>query len=84
MRTMQHGTTLRLHKILFMQLPATIRYRLSDHGGVPCLTGGDTHAAADIICYMNGYKDNRREKFFTKSEWAGQGYVGMRRGIVIP
>ena len=56
----------------------------SDHGGVPCLTGGDTHAAADIICYMNGYKDNRREKFFTKSEWAGQDYVGMRRGIVIP
>ena len=33
---------------------------------------------------MNGYKDNRREKFFTKSEWVGQGYVGMRRGIVIP
>ena len=33
---------------------------------------------------MNGYKDNRREKFFTKSEWAGQDYVGMRRGIVIP
>ena len=56
----------------------------SDHGGVPCLTGGDTHAAADIICYMNGYKDNRREKFFTKSEWAGYDYVGMRRGIVIP
>ena len=48
------------------------------------MTGGDTHAAADIICYMNGYKDNRREKFFTKSEWAGQDYVGMRRGIVIP
>lgn len=47
-------------------------------------TGGDTHAAADIICYMNGYKDNRREKFFTKSEWIGQDYVGMRRGIVIP
>ena len=56
----------------------------SDHGGVACLTGGDTHAAADIICYMNGYKDNRREKFFTKSEWAGYDYVGMRRGIVIP
>ena len=30
----------------------------SEHGGEPCLTGGDTHAAADIICYMNGYKDN--------------------------
>lgn len=47
-------------------------------------TGGDTHAAADIICYMNGYNDNRREKYFTKSEWRGQDYVGMRRGIVIP
>lgn len=47
-------------------------------------TGGDTHAAADIICYMNGYKDNRRGKFFTKSEWLRQDYVGMRRGIVIP
>ena len=22
-----------------------------------CLTGGDTHVAADIICYMNGYED---------------------------
>ena len=21
-----------------------------------CMTGGDTHAAADIICYMNGYR----------------------------
>lgn len=56
----------------------------SDHDGVACQTGGDTHAAADIICYMNGYKDNRRPKFFTKSEWAGYEYVGMRRGIVIP
>ncbi len=49
-----------------------------------CLTGGDTHTAADIICYMNGYKDNRREKYFTKSEWDGVEYVGIRRGIVIP
>lgn len=53
--------------------------------GTTCLTGGDTHAAADIICYMNGYGDNRREKYFTKSEWGnGNGYVGLRRGIVIP
>lgn len=49
-----------------------------------CVTGGDTHAAADIICYMNGYNDNRREKYFTESEWEGLTYVGMRRGIVIP
>jgi hypothetical protein len=47
-------------------------------------TGGDTHAAADIICYMNGYNDARREKYFTKSMWAGYEYVGLRRGIIIP
>ncbi len=44
-------------------------------------TGGDTHAAADIICYMNGYKDPRRAVYFVKStEWADQEYVGLRRG----
>ena len=48
------------------------------------LTGGDTHAAADIICYMNGYRDPRREKYFVKSEWPGVDYVGLRRGIEIP
>ena len=47
-----------------------------------CLTGGDTHAAADIICYMNGYNDPRREKYFVKSEWDGYEYVGMRRGFL--
>ncbi|MDR0939970.1 MAG: SusD/RagB family nutrient-binding outer membrane lipoprotein [Mediterranea sp.] len=58
--------------------------------GTTCLTGGDTHAAADIICYMNGYNDPRREKFFTRSEWMADdgvtslGYVGMRHGITIP
>lgn len=46
-----------------------------------CKTGGDTHAAADLICYMNGYNDNRREKYFVKSEWIGNDYVGLRRGI---
>jgi len=44
-------------------------------------TGGDTHAAADIICYMNGYNDPRRAVYFVKStEWADQEYVGLRRG----
>ena len=33
---------------------------------------------------MNGYSDPRREKYFTQSEWPGQTYVGIRRGIVIP
>ncbi len=49
-----------------------------------CTTGGDTHAAADIICYMNGYGDPRREKYFIPSEWDGIEYVGLRRGIVVP
>lgn len=48
-------------------------------------TGGDSHVAADITCYMNGYADPRREVYFVKSEWdADQPYVGMRRGIEIP
>ncbi len=52
--------------------------------GSKCLTSGDTHAAADIICYMNGYNDPRREFYFSKSEWEGLDYCGLRRGIVIP
>lgn len=52
--------------------------------GTACVTTGDTHAAADIICYMNGYQDPRREKYFTKSEWPGHDYIGLRHGIVIP
>lgn len=48
------------------------------------VTGGDTHAAADIICYMNGYDDPRRPLYFIPSEWEEAEYVGMRRGIVIP
>ena len=58
---------------------------------VGCETGGDTHAAADIICYMNGYEDARRDKYFVQSEWMGEQqvpelipFVGMRRGIEIP
>ena len=43
-------------------------------------TGGDTHAAADIICYMNGYDDPRREAYFLKSTFDGIDYVGLRRG----
>lgn len=45
------------------------------------MTGGDSHAAADIICYMNGYQDSRREKYFVKSEFGWPEYVGIRRGI---
>ena len=54
-----------------------------------CQTGGDTHAAADIIMYMNGYNDPRREAYFVQSEWTDDAdniipYVGLRHGIVIP
>ena len=38
-------------------------------------TGGDTHAAADIICYMNGYNDPRREKLLCTIR------MGRRYGI---
>ena len=63
-----------------------VRYNTPAHeaDGKTCLSGGDSHAAADIICYMNGYNDPRRAKYFTKSEWKDEEYVGMRRGIVIP
>lgn len=51
-----------------------VRYNEAD-------SGGDTHPAADIICYMNGYNDSRRESYFEDSKWPGQTYVGVRRGI---
>ena len=44
-------------------------------------SGGDTHAAADIICYMNGYNDNRRASYFNQA--SNGDYVGLRRGIDI-
>lgn len=49
-------------------------------------TGGDTHVAGDITCYMNGYEDPRREQYFVASEWEGDNnkYIGLRRGIEIP
>lgn len=53
--------------------------------GTSCTTeSGDSHVAADIIAYMNGYNDPRREAYFTEGEWDGYDYVGMRRGIDIP
>lgn len=44
-------------------------------------SGGDTHPAADIVCYMNGYNDNRRASYFEESNWPGETYVGLRRSI---
>ena len=44
-------------------------------------SGGDTHVAADIVCYMNGYADPRRAAYFENSKFEGKDYVGLRRGI---
>ena len=49
-----------------------------------CNTGGDTHAAADIICYMNGYNDPRRPVYFIPSEFEDEEYVGIRIRVEKP
>lgn len=46
----------------------------------------DHRVGADIICYMNGYRDPRREKMFTKvtvteGDKKVPGYAGVRIGI---
>ena len=50
--------------------------------------GGDSRVSADITSYMNGYKDPRREKYFTSSTFTEasiqNGYIGLRSGINIP
>lgn len=48
------------------------------------VTGGDTHAAADIICCMNGYNDPRRASYFINSEFEGIPYAGCRVHVVKP
>lgn len=48
---------------------------------------GDSRIGADITAYMNGYKDPRREKYFTQSTFTGtivNAYHGLRSGIQIP
>lgn len=47
--------------------------------------GGDSRIAADITAYMNGYKDPRREKYFTLTTFTDadgvkNGYYGIRLG----
>ncbi len=49
---------------------------------------GDHRAAADILCYMNGYKDPRLEKMFIRNhpEYvndADRKYVGVRIGSTV-
>lgn len=46
----------------------------------------DHRVGADLLCYMNGYNDPRREKMFTKVSWQEggqtvQGFAGVRIGI---
>ena len=69
-------------------LRMSIRYNLATHSDHSiCTTGsGDSHAAADIICYMNGYSDPRRPMYFTPTEFenATDTYVGLRHGIQVP
>lgn len=45
----------------------------------------DSRACADIIAYMNGYKDPRLSRYFTKSQVENsEEYLGLRTGISIP
>lgn len=39
---------------------------------------GDTKVCADIATYMEGYKDPRREKYFTQSTFEIKGFKGIR------
>lgn len=62
-----------------------VHYNMAKHeDGTVCSTCGDSKAAAEIVAYMNGYNDPRRAAYFTKSEWEGLDYVGLRHGIEIP
>ncbi len=45
-----------------------------------CTNWGDYRAAADIVSYMNGYSDPRREAYFTVSGYPAKTYAGWRRG----
>ncbi len=48
-----------------------------------CIQWGDYRAAADIVCYMNGYNDPRRAAYFTASSYPAQTYAGWRRGTAM-
>lgn len=50
--------------------------------------GGDARISADLTSYMNGYKDPRREKYFTLSTFSTlgviNGFIGLRSGVDLP
>lgn len=45
--------------------------------------GDESRPSADIVCYMNGYKDNRRASYFKNEDgaWNQNTFVGLRRSI---
>ena len=60
----------------------SIRYNIANHEDqTVCTTeAGDSHAAAEIVCYMNSYEDPRRPYYFTKTEFdntQGHQYSGV-------
>ena len=70
-------------------LRVSIRYNIANHEDqTVCTTeSGDSHAAAEIVCYMNSYEDPRRPYYFTKTEFDNARfgeYVGLRHGIQVP
>lgn len=70
-------------------LRMSIRYNIATHAdqSVCSTESGDSHAAAEIVCYMNGYNDPRRPYYFTKTEFDNVQYgeyVGLRHGIQVP
>ncbi|MDR0332715.1 MAG: SusD/RagB family nutrient-binding outer membrane lipoprotein [Dysgonamonadaceae bacterium] len=44
----------------------------------------DERVSADIVSFMNGFNDPRRERFFTPATFVGGGFIGMRSGVIIP
>lgn len=73
-----------LHTIAFGDKGNPLYTAIKYNQPTGCNTGGDTHAAADIICYMNGYKDPRRTVYFIPSEFEGIPYAGIRVSVVKP
>lgn len=45
--------------------------------------GDESRPSADIVCYMNGYKDGRRASYFVNEDdaWDPDTFVGLRRSI---
>lgn len=85
METNSHNACLSTFGVDGNPINIAVKYNMAKHDdGSACTTGGDSHVAAEIACYMNGYSDPRREAYFTPSEWEGTEYVGLRHGIVIP